>query len=161
MNTRITSLTACLRRGGEGVLLHFTALLLVLFAGPAHGQTIDAKFWTVNDFGSVGSIVRAGNTIYLAGGFTEVGPCTGQGVPVSAETGAPAPAYPTIGGEVDAVISDGQAGWFIGGGFISAAGTTRHFLGRVLADGSLSSWAPEPDGVVSALCLRNDTLYVG
>ncbi len=156
------SIEARPRRSSSAVQPHILAMIAVLLVGsPAHGQTIDQRLWTVNGFGSVGSIERVGNTIYLAGAFTEVGPCTGHGVPVSPTSGAPSVSFPTIGGEVDVVVSDDHGGWFIGGSFASAAATARHFLARVLPDGSLSPWAPEPNAAVSALCLRNDTLYVG
>jgi trimeric autotransporter adhesin len=128
---------------------------------PSLAQTIDAKLWTTNDFGAVRSIARSGNTIYIGGSFTEVGPCTGHGVPVSSATGAPAAVYPRVGGEVDAVVADGHGGWFVGGTFTSVAGRARPFLARIGSDGSLSPWNPEPDAPVAALCLTNDTLYVG
>src|SRR5689334_22658989 len=155
------SIESCTRRGGVVQFGIVAVMLALLVVGPAAGQTVDPKLWTVNDLGSVGSAVRVGNTLYLGGSFTEIGPCTGHGVPVSATLGTPASSFPKIGGEVDAAVSDGQGGWFIGGAFATAATGPRHFLARILPDGSLSPWAPEPDAPVSALCLRNDTLYVG
>lgn len=137
------------------------ALLPLLVPHGVLGQTIDAKLWAVNEFRSVEDIVRVGNTIYIGGTFTEVGPCTGQGVPVSPTTGAPANSYPRVGGEVDAVVADGRGGWFVGGGFGSIANGRHRFLAHVLADGTLAVWNPEPNAPVKALCLSGDTLYVG
>lgn len=127
----------------------------------AIGQTTDAKLATVVDAGRVLDIARVGNTIYLGGVFTQVGPCTGQGVPVSATTGEPLDSYPRVAEEVDAVISDSNGGWFIGGAFVIVSGTTRLFLAHLLADGSLDAWNPQPNAPVETLCLSGDTLYVG
>lgn len=151
-----------LKRGGEvAALWLIAASLLALGFGPAIGQTIDTKLGTVTDAGGVNDIVRAGNTIYISGNFTQVGPCTGQGVPVSATTGRPTDVYPRVVGEVAVVVADGHGGWFIGGSFVRVAGSARHFLARVMADGSLSAWDPQPNAPVEALCLSGDTLYAG
>jgi hypothetical protein len=135
--------------------------LPVLGAGPGFGQTVDAKLAMVTDAGGVNDIVRVGNTIYISGSFTQVGPYTGRGVPASAATGRPADVYPRVSGEVAVAAADGHGGWFIGGSFFSIDGGARHYLARVLADGSLSAWDPEPNAPVRALCLSKDTLYVG
>ena len=43
------------------------------------------NMWVTN--GAVSAIVRSGNTIYLGGDFTYVGPKTGSGVQLSSSTG--------------------------------------------------------------------------
>jgi type IX secretion system substrate protein/beta-propeller uncharacterized protein DUF5122 len=151
-----------LRRGGEVTVMGLVAAsLLALGSGPVIGQTIDTKLGTVTSGGGINDIVRVGNTIYISGGFLQVGPCTGQGVPVSATTGRPSDVYPRVVGEVAVAAADGHGGWFIGGSFGSVAGSARRFLARILADGSLSAWDPQPNAPVEALCLSGDTLYVG
>ena len=84
--------------GQAAIACSMTAILLALIPRGALAQTIDAKLWTVNDLGAVEDIVRVGSTIYIGGSFTEVGPCTGQGLPVSATTGEPIGPYPRVGG---------------------------------------------------------------
>ncbi len=151
-----------LERGGKVAVRGFiVASLLVLGYGQAIGQTIDSKLWTVTDAGGVNDIVRSGNTIYISGNFTQVGRCTGQGVPVSGTTGRPADVYPRVVGEVAVTSADGHGGWFIGGSFVGVDGSPRRFLARVLADGGLSAWNPKPNAPVEAMCLSGDTLYVG
>lgn len=148
--------------GGEATVLWcIVASFLVLGSGPAIGQTIDSKLPMVTDAGAVNDIVRVGNTIYISGSFQQVGPRSGQGVPVSSTTGQPVGVYPKIAGTVAVATADGHGGWFIGGDFSSVAGSERHFLARVLADGSLSAWDPQPNAPVEAMVLCNDTLYVG
>lgn len=147
--------------GELAVLGLIVASLLAPGSRPAIGQTIDTKLATVTAGGGVNDIVRVGNTIYLSGGFQQVGPWTGQGVPVSAATGSPADAYPHVVGAVAVAAADGHGGWFIGGGFGSVAGSARRFLAHVLADGSLSAWDPQPNAPIEALCLAGDTLFVG
>ena len=119
-----------LRRGGEVAALAFMAAALpALGAGPAFGQTVNTKLGMVTDAGGVNDIVRAGNTIYISGGFTQVGPYTGRGVPASAATGRPTDIYPRVSGEVAVAAADGHGGWFIGGSFflsMAARGTISH-----------------------------------
>ncbi len=151
------------------------ALLAAVSAvGSASAQAIDSKLWGTN--GGVTTITRIGNTLYVGGGFTIVGPCTGGGVPVDRATGVPRAAYPHVVGRVSAVVSDGAGGWIVGGHFDAIEGQPRTNLAHVLADGTLSPWAPHiageegfdeepwytarPPGV-GALVLRGSTLYVG
>lgn len=151
-----------LERVGEAAALgSILVWLLSLGSGAAIGQTIDTKLPTVTAGGGVNDIIRVGNTIYMSGGFTQVGPWTGQGVPVSATTGRPSADYPQVVGEVTVSAADGHGGWFIGGGFVRVGGKERRYLARVLPDGTLSDWNPQPNAPVEAMCLSRDTLYVG
>ena len=151
-----------LERGGEVTLLGLIAAsLLALASGLAIGQTIDTKLAMPTDAGGINDVVRVGNTIYISGGFLQVGHRTGQGVPVSATTGQPVDVYPQVVGEVEVSIADGHGGWFIGGSFTRVGGSERHFLARILADGNVSSWDPRPNAPVEAMALSRDTLYVG
>src|SRR5205823_13582820 len=88
---------------------------------------------------------------------------TGGGVPLRAADGTLAPRFAKVAGEVDAAISDGAGGWFIGGHFTAVEGVPRWNLAHVLADGSVAAWDPklEQYGYVFALYLEGNTLYVG
>ena len=105
---RVIGLCASLLIGGA-------LLVLAAPASAAPSSTPDATYVTN---GQVVAIARSGNTIYLGGLFTEVGPRTGPLVRISAASGAFDPTLPQVsGGEgtIDPVISDGAGGEYIGG----------------------------------------------
>jgi len=140
-------------------LLVLILAVLALSAGPLHAQTLRHEFWVPN------SMVRAalldGNTLYLGGDFTRLGPVTGSGVPIDAGTGAPVADFPIVVGDVSSALADGAGGWFIGGDFSSVGGVPRSDIAHVLADGSVAPWNPGADGPVQALALSGGTLYAG
>ena len=135
------------------------ACALALAAGVARAQTVRDDFFITN--GQVNAQVLRGNTLYVGGSFSFVGPVTGSGVPVDATTGAPEPGFPRVNGTVMAVVPDGSGGWFIGGTFTLVDGVARTNLAHVLSDHSVAAWNPAPNGVVRALVLRSGLLYVG
>src|SRR5206468_3212161 len=106
---------------------------------------VDPKFWGTD--GPVLTIARSGNTLYIGGGFSAVGPCTGDGVSLDRKSGAPRRPFALVNGRVSAVVSDGSGGWFIGGHFNSVAGAPRSNLAHLLSDGRVSRWAPAVTGV--------------
>ena len=128
---------------------------------------IDPNFWGAD--GIVSSIVRSGNTLYIAGAFRSVGENSGGGVPFDALTGEPLEKFPRVAGQVHAVIGDGAGGWYIGGDFTAVDGLPRSALAHILADGSVADWNPSVTGSpeqtyppwVWALALRGGRLYVG
>ena len=131
-----------------------------LGARPALAQQLDNSLWETN--APVLSMVQNGNTLYIGGYFTYVGPHTGSGVPLDATSGAPAGAYPEVaGGYVNAVLPDGAGGWYIGGTFTSVGGVLRNRLAHILADNSVSAWDPDANGSVSVLVISGNMLYVG
>jgi hypothetical protein len=116
--------------------------------------------------GPVHAITRVGNTIYLGGQFSEVGPRTGPSVAIDATTGTVAGLLPQVsGGQVRAVAGDGSGGWYIGGDFTHVGGLARNWLAHVLANGSVdATFNPNPSGAygaVYALMYFGGTLYVG
>ena len=137
-------------------------LALACFVGAAcvaHAQAPDTSLWVTD--GSVNAALRVGNTLYLAGSFSRVGPHIGSGVPFDAVSGQPQLPFARISGVVNAVVSDGAGGWFVGGRFAGVSGAPRTNLVHVLANGSVAAWAPDPDSEVFALALSGSTLYVG
>lgn len=153
---------------------HLTAIILaVLGVSPAQAQVVQPDFWGTN--GEVTSIARVGNTVYLAGLFTSVGPATGGAVPIDRLSGATTTHFPRVNGIVRAVISDGAGGWFVGGNFTAVEGEPHHNVARLRADGTVDPWDPgvedvsyvttsgtvNPIHTVSALALDGDVLYIG
>ena len=150
------------------------ALIALLESCAAYGNPIvDPNLWGTN--GTVNAIARSGNTLFIGGSFTSVGPCMGGGVPLDLETGLPRRPFPRVNGRVTAVVSDGAGGWFVGGHFSAVEGAPHMNLAHVLTDGSVSPWSPiivggdrlirVPDrdlrrAGVDALVLSGHTLYV-
>jgi Domain of unknown function (DUF5122) beta-propeller len=122
--------------------------------------TIQENLWAAN--GNVRSTVVAGNTLYVGGDFSYVGPVTGHGAAIGANTGAVDLGLPRVDGDVNAVAADGAGGWYVGGSFTSVGGATRSNLAHLRADGSVDgSWTPNPNGGVFGLALSGQRLYVG
>ncbi len=135
---------------------------LAISAGRAEAQSSSpaADIWVTN--GYVEDILATGDTTYLAGQFTVVGPNTGKGVPLDTTTGEPASAYPKVNETVSAVVADGSGGWFIGGYFTMVGGMARERLAHIKADGSLDAdWNPGANGAVLCMAFSGTTLYVG
>lgn len=148
-------LLALLRSAGLPMFL----LAVPLGAAPGLAQQVDTKLWGMDN--NITGIARRGNTVYVAGAFTNVGPNTGSGVPLSRASGEVPPSYAAVAGPVQAVISDGSGGWFLGGTFVGVGGLPRLGLAHILADGRVADWGPAVDGEVLALALAGNTLYVG
>ena len=115
--------------------------------------------------GTVDAVARTPSTIYLAGRFSQVGPRTGAWVTLSASTGKVDAAMPHVSGgaaDVNAIVSDGSGGFYIGGNFTHVGGLVRHNLAHIRADGSVDlSWRPSTNGNVDALALSGPTVYFG
>ncbi|MCX7016343.1 MAG: hypothetical protein NTW86_27940 [Candidatus Sumerlaeota bacterium] len=136
---------------------------------PAFAQLSDTpreETWVTN--GIVQAIVRSGDTVYIGGSFTYVGPNTGGGVPIDAGTGRAVGSFPKVNGKVGACVSDGIGGWFIGGHFTSVAGVARNNIARILSNGTVdAAWNPDAmdryggAASVEALALSGSTVYAG
>ncbi len=123
-------------------------------------NTSNRNTWFTN--GTVYAVATTGDTTYIGGLFSYVGPYTGCGVPFDVSTGAMQTTYPAVNGTVFAVVPDGSGGWFVGGSFSEAGGTTRNNLAHIRSDGSLDpSWDPDANDKVSALSVSGGTVYVG
>jgi hypothetical protein len=165
-------MNAAHRRIGTSLSL---ACALLIFVGlvPADAgaalSSVPDKDWVTN--GPVNAIATSGNTIYLGGSFTEVGPRTGPAATFSSGSSTPdAPGFPEVAGgegQVHTAISDGAGGWYIGGSFTTVGGVARSDLAHVLAGGTVDpTFAPsfagnQPTAVVQSLALSGSTLYVG
>jgi hypothetical protein len=108
-------------------------------------------------------MARSGNTLYLTGGFTSIGPYAGGGAEVSVTDGAVrAEAMPQLRGEVRVTVPDGKGGWFVGGNFTAGQDPVLKHLVHVLPDYTLDvNFDFQPDAPVQALTLVGDILYVG
>ena len=144
-------------------LLSAGALLaLATPASAAPSSTPDATYVTN---GQVTAVARLGNTIYLGGLFSEVGPRTGPLVGISETSGAVIGTVPQVSGgqaAVEAVVSDGAGGEYIGGDFTHVGAVPRSNVAHILADGAVDpAWNPDANGEVEALALSDGTVYLG
>ena len=137
-------------------------LTLLIFAVPATANaTPDRPLdgWVTD--GTVRAMQRAGDTLYLGGDFTRIGPATGRGVALDPFSGAPDMAWPKIDGSIETAIPDGEGGLYIAGQFHRVGGLRREQLAHVDADGNVTSFSPSVVGTVRSLLLSGNTLYVG
>ena len=139
------------------MVLAAASAMACAFVAASDAQTVRQDLDIAN--GAVGPIVVSGNTLYIGGNFTYVGPETGGGVPVGAATGTAIAGFPKVAGAVLAVVSDGAGGWYIGGSFTSVGGIARSNLAHILADNSVSSWNPNCDGQIVSLAVSGSTVY--
>jgi trimeric autotransporter adhesin len=126
---------------------------------PARAEVVEPSVWSTD--GNVLAIATVGNTVYLAGAFRSVGPSSGGGVPLSAQSGAPLPNFARIAGTVSAVVPDGVGGWFVGGAFSAVGGQPSLNLAHLSADCARLDWTTPIDGTVAALAYASGVLYVG
>ncbi len=121
--------------------------LLGCFLDPGSGGgTAPSPLWRPD--GTVYAIEKKGNTLYIGGSFTRIGPSTGYGVPVDSTSGSLAYGIKdilpvdniTAAGSIKAAVADGAGGWYIGGAFDRVGSATRNNIARINADGSLHPW---------------------
>ncbi len=144
-------------RMGRRTLVTIAALWLA--PAVALAQSVDTTLWVTD--GWVSSLARSGNTLYVGGSFTRLGPATGSAVPLSVTSGTPVAPYAKVAGSVKCAIPDGAGGWYLGGTFVALGGVPRANLAHVLSDGTVAAFDPAPDSAVVALALSGSTLYVG
>jgi len=147
------------RRCGASVISGLAVALLLGSASIGLAQTVDTTLWVTDR--SVFEIVRDGARVFIAGDFTYVGPPTGGGVAIDANTGEARKPYARVSGTVYAVAPDGKGGWYLGGNFSSVQGQARSRIAHVDADGELSAWNPGANATVWSLAVSAGRVYVG
>jgi hypothetical protein len=142
-----------------------SALMILMLAPGARASfdSIPAESLVAN--GPVEAMAVSGETLYLGGQFSLIGPRTGLGVPFSSDLSTrdqAAPQVSGLNGVIYTAISDGAGGWYIGGKFTNVGGVARSDLVHILANNTVDpSFKPEPNGAVRELALSGSTLYVG
>ncbi len=116
--------------------------------------------------GTVNTAARVGNTLYIGGTFTRIAPSTNALGSLVAVNPTTAQAIPgrlplVVGGDVVAMIPDGNGGYYVGGGFDRVGSNRQPNLRRLDASGQLvPGFVPSP-GFVRALVLAGGHLWVG
>jgi hypothetical protein len=126
---------------------------------------------TDGSIGSIGTVVRSRDTIYVGGAFSYVGPRTGPFIVLSTSDATIAASYPQISGEappggngepVETVADDGAGGWFVGGSFRFVGGIECPRLAHIRADRTVDPrFCDRPDDTVTTLARAGSALYVG
>src|SRR5262245_48666338 len=139
------------RRVARGRLTLFVRVGLIALLGvaPLAQPTPAAAFsaapqpntWITN--GPVSAVALSGNTVYLGGAFTYVGPPTGSFVALDQGSGSPIAPFAQVRGTVSAIAADSAGGWYLGGTFTAIGGVTRNNLAHIRADRTLDlAWNP-------------------
>src|SRR5450759_1315613 len=141
--------------------LALCAVLVLLYSVNSASQTVQDNLYVTN--GGVNAILVNGNTIYIGGSFTQVGPSTGYGAAVDSATNSTYDqALPKVRGTINAVIPDGSGGWYIGGSFAYVGTTPRNNIAHIKLDKTVdATWDPNADGTVYSLALSGATVYAG
>jgi len=71
----------------RNLLLVGILLAVILVPAISVGQTVDEDLWVTTHQNEVRAVARDGNTIYIGGTFTFVGPPNGKAVTVDASSG--------------------------------------------------------------------------
>lgn len=131
----------------------FLGLFLLVAADFAKAQnpTLEPHWWMPN--GSVNTVVKdpSQDVVYIGGTFSFVGKNVRFGTLLTTTNGLADFNFLNPNGTVNAVISDGVGGWYIGGAFTTIGGVTRNRLARINSDGTLNAWNPDANGTVFAL----------
>jgi hypothetical protein len=102
-----------------------------------------------------------GYTMLMGSSMYETGKYSGNGIAIDAATGIYDAALPVISGNVAAVVSDGQGGWYIGGSLTAVDNEPVENLIHIKADKTLdASFNPAPNAYVRTLVLEGTTLYM-
>jgi putative cell wall-binding protein len=126
----------------------------------AHPVDEDLEAWTTDN--RVEAIVTEGDTIYIGGQFTKVGPYTGRGVPVDTASGLPLPVYPKFNGIVYDTVGDGSGGWYVGGSFTLVDEIAQPYVAHVTSAGTVdTTFNPVVNGSVLTVDRDGSTVYIG
>ncbi len=127
----------------------------------AHTQSLQNNLWMPD--GEVIAVATSGNTVYIGGGFANIGPLTGPATTVNINTGRADMDMPKVSGTIETVVSDGFGGWYIGGTFWMVGGVTRNQLAHILPNKTLNlNWNPNVGSQpVHTIALSGSKIFVG
>ncbi|MEO0580800.1 MAG: T9SS type A sorting domain-containing protein [Bacteroidota bacterium] len=135
-------------------------ILGILFTGISSGQSVAPRSFAPD--GTVFSMKRKDNILYVGGGFNNVGIHTGGQAFFPNGSRFPEDRRAYIFGEVYASVPDGNGGRFVGGEFDRVNSTTVSNLVHILPDETVDpNFLPQVDGIVDVIVMWNDTMMFG
>jgi hypothetical protein len=145
-------------------LLGLTGVLVLLAAaapaGAQYSSTPDTG--TLQTNGTVNTILRSTDRVYLGGAFSRVGFTAQQNfAALDPATGTASAAFPQANGTINAVVGDGAGGFYVGGTFTRIGNVARNRLAHITSTGSIGAFNPALNDSVRALALSGSTLYAG
>ncbi len=123
--------------------------------GTARAQVHDSAQWGTD--APVLAMLAAGDTLFIGGKFTSIGPVSGGGGILDLRSGKALRFSPKVAGRLRAALPDGHGGWYVGGTFSAIAGIPRRNLAHLRADGSVDAWDPDVEGTSLRMVPR--TIY--
>nr|MBK9653876.1 hypothetical protein [Bacteroidota bacterium] len=115
---------------------------------------------SVGTNGIVRTSIQDANNLYLGGAFSLIGKPTAGIASYTTTNSNPNLNFYGINGTINAIISDGGTGWYVGGYFTAPNGYTH--LVHILASGAVdAAFDPNPNYTVNCLLLNGNNLYVG
>ncbi|MBK8226836.1 MAG: hypothetical protein IPK70_06640 [Flavobacteriales bacterium] len=124
-------------------------------------QSLVEHWWHTD--GEVRSIIvdEPTNRVFIGGNFTHVSPPTPHSALIDAVTAEPSLGHDHPDERVEAVIPDGNGGWFIAGYFNWVGSQARRGVARMNSDGSVHPFDAGTNGFVRTMALVGNTLYIG
>jgi hypothetical protein len=112
--------------------------------------------------GWISDMYKDGNTMYVAGYFSHIGPNTGYGVCTDLIGNLLPGAFPRVEGKINAAVLDGAGGIFIGGSFTKVGEVSVNGFAHLDATGKLIPVAVKFSfSEIKTLNLKDGVLYVG
>jgi hypothetical protein len=112
---------------------------------------------------TITTCVSDGNNTYIGGAFTKIYTPAKYVTRIDKTTGKVDTSFFTFDGQISAMVSDGNGGWYIGGSFSTISNVSRKYLAHILSGGSLdTSWTPVSSGDIYTMVMGDSScLYVG
>ena len=104
---------------------------------------------------------RNGDTLYIAGDFSNVGHHTGALAVANRVTGELVRFPDVVSRQIDAAISDGQGGWYVSGSIESLSASRGAPLAHVRSDGTVRLFPVDLSGGVYDMAVAGDRLFLG
>jgi outer membrane protein assembly factor BamB len=143
--------------------LRVLACALALGLLPASSAAaVDVPPGTLQVDGPVNAITRIGDRLLVEGGFRSIGTFLGYGTAIDPTSGAVAPGFPLVYGQVSEAIGDGAGGLYLGGAFTSVGGHETRGVAHVRADGTVDpAFTADVEPLVTSLAVAGGRLYAG